>query len=162
MTNVAVHSISSEPAPAVTVKDHVRKGGRGHTSCSRKTFTFRSRMKKSHPSRLNRRLEARFSQLQLRAAEELIAEVGAAFLCAEFSIDGTVPHAGYIEHYPQLLEDDPKAIFTAAARAHAAVDFLRHQDPGRACNQSSDNIEITCHRCHRVLAHVGVGVRTHR
>jgi hypothetical protein len=27
---------------------------------------------------------------------------------------------------------------------------------------AADNIEINCHRCHRVLAHIGVGVMTHR
>jgi antirestriction protein ArdC len=79
-----------------------------------------------HPSRLNRQLGARFG-LQSKAAEELIAELGAAFLCAEFSIDGFIPHAAYIESYLQLLENDAKAIFTAASKAQAAVDFLRQK-----------------------------------
>jgi antirestriction protein ArdC len=79
-----------------------------------------------HPSRLDRQLGARFG-LQSKAAEELIAELGAAFLCAEFSVDGFIPHAAHIENYLQLLEDDPKAIFTAASKAQAAVDFLRQQ-----------------------------------
>jgi antirestriction protein ArdC len=79
-----------------------------------------------HPSRLDRQLGARFG-LRSKAAEELIAELGAAFLCAEFSIDGFIPHAAYIENYLELLEDDAKAIFTAASKAQAAVDFLRQQ-----------------------------------
>jgi antirestriction protein ArdC len=79
-----------------------------------------------HPSRLNRQIEVRFG-LQAKCAEELIAELGAAFRCAEFSIDGIIPHATYLESYLRLLEDDPKAIFTAAAKAQAAVDFLRQQ-----------------------------------
>ena len=79
-----------------------------------------------HPSRLDRQLGARFGRLSM-AAEELIAELGAAYLCAEFSIDGVTPHATYIEDYLELLKDDPKAIFTAAAKAQAAVDFLRQQ-----------------------------------
>jgi antirestriction protein ArdC len=79
-----------------------------------------------HSSRLDRQLGARFGR-QSKAAEELIAELGAAFLCAEFSIDGFIPHAAYIEHYLALLENDPKAIFTAASKAQAAVDFLRQQ-----------------------------------
>ena len=77
-----------------------------------------------HPSRLNRQLDARFGS-KAAAAEELIAELGAAFLCAEFSIDGSVSHATYIQDFLKLLEDDPKAIFTAASKAQAAVDFLR-------------------------------------
>jgi len=54
-----------------------------------------------------------------------IAELGVAFLCAEFSIDGSISHATYIHDYLKLLEDDPKAIFTAASKAQAAVDYLR-------------------------------------
>jgi antirestriction protein ArdC len=79
-----------------------------------------------HPSRLDRQLGARFG-LRSKAAEELIAELGAAFLCAEFSIDGFIPHAAYIQNYLELLEHDSKAIFTAASKAQAAVDFLRQQ-----------------------------------
>jgi antirestriction protein ArdC len=77
-----------------------------------------------HSSQLNRQLADRFGS-KVAAAEELIAELGAAFLCAEFSIDGSVSHAAYIQDYLKLLEDDPKAIFTAASKAQAAVDFLR-------------------------------------
>jgi antirestriction protein ArdC len=76
------------------------------------------------PSRLNRDLPPKHDK-RGRAAEELIAELGAAFLCAEFGIDGAVPHATYIESWIQLLEDDPKAIFTAASKATKAVDYLR-------------------------------------
>jgi antirestriction protein ArdC len=79
-----------------------------------------------HPSRLDRQLGTRFG-LKSKAAEELIAELGAPFLCAEFSIDGFIPHAAYIENYLELLQDDSKAIFTAASKAQAAVDFLRQQ-----------------------------------
>jgi antirestriction protein ArdC len=75
-------------------------------------------------SRLDRQLADRFGQ-KVAAAEELIAELGAAFLCAEFSIDGSISHATYIHDYLKLLEDDPKAIFTAASKAQAAVDYLR-------------------------------------
>jgi antirestriction protein ArdC len=79
-----------------------------------------------HKSRLDRDLAERFGE-RSKAAEQLIAELGAAFLCAEFSIDGYVPHAAYIESYLKLLQDDPKAIFTAASKAQAAADFLRDQ-----------------------------------
>jgi arginase family enzyme len=42
---------------------------------------------------------------RLNAAEELIAELGAAFLAAEFSFDGDVRHAGYIETWIGLLRN---------------------------------------------------------
>jgi antirestriction protein ArdC len=92
-----------------------------------------------HRGRLNRELGVRFGT-QARAAEELIAELGAAFLCAEFSIDGVVPHAAYIESYLELLADDPKAIFTAASKAQAAVDFLRE----RLLKESEQAAEVRC------------------
>jgi antirestriction protein ArdC len=76
------------------------------------------------PSRLNRDLPPKQDKRGY-AFEELVAELGAAFLCAEFGIDGAEPHAAYIESWIALLEDDPKAIFTAASKATKAVDYLR-------------------------------------
>jgi antirestriction protein ArdC len=77
-----------------------------------------------HKSRLDRDLKGRFGQAQY-AAEELIAELGAAFLTAEFSFDGDVRHAGYIETWIGLLRSDKRAFFTAASKAQAAADYLR-------------------------------------
>jgi antirestriction protein ArdC len=48
-----------------------------------------------HKSRLDRDLKNRFGPRNY-AAEELIAELGAAFLCAEFGFDGDVRNVGYI------------------------------------------------------------------
>jgi antirestriction protein ArdC len=79
-----------------------------------------------HTTRLDRQLGERFGAAAY-AAEELIAELGAAFLCAEFNVDSFVPHAAYLQHYLRLLEDDPKAIFTAASKAQAAVNFLHEK-----------------------------------
>lgn len=59
------------------------------------------------------------------AAEELVAELCAAFLCAEFSFDGELRHAGYIGHWIQLLKNDPRAFVSAASKASAAANFLR-------------------------------------
>jgi antirestriction protein ArdC len=59
------------------------------------------------------------------AAEELVAELCAAFLCAEFDIDGELRHAGYIANWIELLTADKKAFFTACSKAQAAADFLR-------------------------------------
>jgi antirestriction protein ArdC len=77
-----------------------------------------------HKSRLNRELKNRFGE-RAYAAEELIAELGAAFLAAEFGFDGDVRHAGYIETWIGLLRSDKRAFFTAANRAQAAADYLR-------------------------------------
>jgi antirestriction protein ArdC len=77
-----------------------------------------------HKSRLDRDLSGRFGNAQY-AAEELIAELGAAFLAAEFGFDGDVRHAGYIATWITLLRSDKRAFFTAASRAQGAADYLR-------------------------------------
>jgi antirestriction protein ArdC len=77
-----------------------------------------------HKSRLDRDLRHRFGQ-RAYAAEELVAELCAAFLCAEFSIDGDLRHAGYIASWISLLKADSRAFFTACSKAQAAADFLR-------------------------------------
>jgi antirestriction protein ArdC len=80
-----------------------------------------------HTSRLDRYVQlAKRFDTHAYHMEELIAELGAAYLCAEFSIDGFVPQAAaYIEDFVKVLSADPRAIFTAASKAQEAVDFLR-------------------------------------
>lgn len=75
--------------------------------------------------RLDRDLSGRFGT-QRYAAEELIAEMTSAFLCAHLGIAGELRHAGYIETWLKLLKSDDRAIFTAAAKAQQAADYLRH------------------------------------
>ncbi len=77
-----------------------------------------------HKSRCDRDLRNRFGE-KAYAAEELVAELGAAFLCAEFNIDGRLQHASYIANWIELLKNDSKAFFTAASKASKAVEFLR-------------------------------------
>lgn len=74
--------------------------------------------------RLDREFGKRFGDMAY-AAEELVAELAAAFMCAEFEFDGDLRHAGYIGHWIKLLKDDKRAIFTAAGKAQAAVDYMR-------------------------------------
>jgi antirestriction protein ArdC len=76
--------------------------------------------------RCNRDLSKRFLKAEV-AGEELVAEIGSAFLCAELGItqDTRADHAQYIHHWMDLLKDDPRAIFTAAAKASEAVAYLK-------------------------------------
>lgn len=76
--------------------------------------------------RLNRDLHTRFGE-EAYAAEELVAEIGAAFLCAELGItQETRPdHAQYLANWLKLLKSDNKAIFTAAAKASEAAAYLK-------------------------------------
>ncbi len=77
-----------------------------------------------HKSRLDRQLGGRFGS-EAYAAEELVAELGAAFLCPHLGVKGMLRHAGYIEDWLRLLKGDNRAIFTASAKAAQAVDYLR-------------------------------------
>ena len=61
-----------------------------------------------HKSRLDRDLRNRFGS-QNYAAEELVAELCSAFLCAEFGINKEVRHASYIANWIALLKHDDRA-----------------------------------------------------
>ena len=76
-----------------------------------------------HPSRCHRDLTGRFGDAGY-AAEELIAEMGAAYLCAHCRIDGELRHASYLQSWLKVLRSDKRAIFTAAAHAQRAADYL--------------------------------------
>ena len=76
-------------------------------------------------TRLNRDLAPRF-QKEAYAAEELVAELGSAFVCAELEleIEPRRDHAPYIQSWLTVLRNDRRAIFAAAAKAQQAVDWL--------------------------------------
>jgi antirestriction protein ArdC len=76
-----------------------------------------------HSSRCDRDLTGRFGDAGY-AAEELIAEMGAAYLCAYCRIDGELRHAGYLQSWLKVLRSDKRAIFTAAAHAQRAADYI--------------------------------------
>lgn len=78
-----------------------------------------------HEKRCNRSLKHRFGT-EAYAAEELVAELGAAFLCAELGIsqEPRTDHACYIETWLRVLRNDKRAIFTAASKATQAVAYL--------------------------------------
>jgi antirestriction protein ArdC len=77
-----------------------------------------------HRSRLDRDLKKRFD-VRAYAAEELVAELGAAFLSAEFGFDGDVRNAGYLASWIDLLKLDKRAFFTACSKASQASNYLR-------------------------------------
>lgn len=87
-----------------------------------------------HASRLDRDFgQKRFGD-EAYAREELVAELGAAFLCADLGIacEDRDDHAAYIAHWLQALKDDKRCIFAAAAHAQRAVDYLKAQQPAVA------------------------------
>jgi antirestriction protein ArdC len=81
--------------------------------------------------RCDRNLGKRFGD-KAYAREELVAEIGAAFLCADLGItlEPRLDHAAYIAAWLAALKADKRAIFSAAALAQKAVDWLAAPSPG--------------------------------
>jgi antirestriction protein ArdC len=77
------------------------------------------------PKRCEREFGKRFAD-NAYAFEELVAELGAAFLCADLGISNEPrpDHAAYIAGWLAVLKSDKRAIFTAGSKAQAAVDYL--------------------------------------
>ena len=77
------------------------------------------------PHRLDRKFNDRFGE-QAYAFEELVAELGAAFLCSSLGVanEPRGDHAAYVAHWLQLLNRDHRAIFLAANHAQKAVEYL--------------------------------------
>ena len=81
-----------------------------------------------HPNRCARDLRGRFGD-DAYAAEELLAELGAAFVCADLALapEPRPDHAAYVASWLKVLRSDKRAIFTAAAKAQAAADWMHAQ-----------------------------------
>ena len=89
----------------------------------------------AHPTRLTRPLHPKGHPGY--AMEELIAELGSAFLCAHCRLDGELHHPEYVSHWLEALRADKRAIFTASAQAQKAADYLLARLP-----QASDQTTV--------------------
>ena len=78
-------------------------------------------------SRLDRTKGKRFADAAY-SFEELVAELGAAFLCQDYKIAGDLRHADYIGSWLKCLKADNKAIFNAAALAQKAANYINELD----------------------------------
>ncbi len=78
-----------------------------------------------HKDRLAREFGKRFGD-NAYAIEELVAELGSAFLCADLAItpEPREDHAAYLAHWLAVMKADKRAIFTAASAAQKACDYL--------------------------------------
>ena len=76
--------------------------------------------------RLAREFGKRFGS-RAYCAEELVAEIASAFLSVELGVtqDTRADHAQYLAQWLELMKEDSRAIFTAAARASEAVAYLK-------------------------------------
>jgi len=86
-----------------------------------------------HPSRLDRDLGRKRWGDEGYAREELVAELGAAFLCADLGLALTPreDHAAYLASWLKVLKEDKRAIFQAASHAQRAADFLNERAGNR-------------------------------
>lgn len=95
----------------------------------------------SAPHRVNRDLSRYARDRSERAREELIAELGSCFLCADLGIvpelEPRPDHASYLGSWLKVLADDKRAIFSAAAHAQRAVAFLHGLQPGAAAERQA-------------------------
>ncbi|MGC2468018.1 MAG: zincin-like metallopeptidase domain-containing protein [Candidatus Acidiferrum sp.] len=80
----------------------------------------------AHKARLDRDFGGHRFGSNAYAMEELVAELGAAFLCADLEIatEAREENASYLAHWLEILKGDNRAIFTAAAHAQRAADFI--------------------------------------
>jgi antirestriction protein ArdC len=97
----------------------------------------------SHKSRCDRQLGMRFGD-EAYAAEELIAELGAAFTCALLQLDSEprADHAEYVANWLRVLKGDKRAIFTAASKAQVAIDWLIARQPGEESAEELDEMDM--------------------
>ena len=94
-----------------------------------------------HETRLNRRpsTERRSFGDEAYSKEELVAEMGASFLCATAGIeDATLDNsAAYIQGWLKALRDDKKLVILAAAAAQKASDYILNNVPAAAMAQAA-------------------------
>ena len=84
-----------------------------------------------HPTRLARDLGRKTWGDEGYAREELVAELGSAFLCADVKLTPEVrdDHAGYIANWLEVLKNDKRCVVQAASYAQKAVDYLHGLQP---------------------------------
>ena len=84
-----------------------------------------------HPKRLNRVLGRRHG-IDAYAFEELVAEMGAAFLCAHCGLPARIEHASYLDSWLDALKRNKRLVFVAAGAAQKAADYVlgvKHEIP---------------------------------
>jgi antirestriction protein ArdC len=84
-----------------------------------------------HEKRLARSFDSKRFGDDGYAVEELVAELGAAFLCADLGLtpEEQPEHASYLAAWLKVLKADKRAIFTAASHASKAAEYLHGLQP---------------------------------
>ncbi len=92
-----------------------------------------------HSDRLGRAYGKRFGD-NTYAFEELVAELGAAFICAQLGVtlEPREDHAAYLASWLNVLKGDKRAIFTAASLAQQATDYLYSLQPDEETEEARE------------------------
>jgi antirestriction protein ArdC len=94
-----------------------------------------------HESRLDRDVRNKFGTLGY-AAEELVAELGSAYLCAALHVEGELRHPEYLAHWLKGFKDDKRVFFRASSLAQKAADFVlafrEETEPSHAPDSAED------------------------
>jgi antirestriction protein ArdC len=102
-------------------------------------------------ARCDRQFEGKRFGSEGYAMEELVAELGSAFLCADLdlALEPREDHASYIANWLEVLKGDNRAIFTAASHAQRAADFVNRLQPGASASGEPRGMrrETPCRRC---------------
>ncbi|HEV2560291.1 MAG TPA: zincin-like metallopeptidase domain-containing protein [Microvirga sp.] len=95
-----------------------------------------------HPTRLARTFGQQRWGDAAYALEELVAELGAAFVCADLQLtpEPRPDHACYIDHWLRALRDDKRCLFSAAAHAQRAADYLTSPPIDGGVSESMDDV----------------------
>jgi len=135
-SNAAIHH-GYEKACYVPVKDQIFLPYREAFTCPETyyaTALHELTHWTGHQDRLNRDFNHRFGS-DGYAFEELIAEIGSAFVCAHLGfVDATLAdHASYLGSWIKVLKNDKNAIFTASRQASLAADFILKKAKQNSC-----------------------------
>lgn len=127
----------SEGASYVHVKDYIKMPFRERFISQKQFYAtlFHELVHSTgHESRLNRKeiSESPDYETDEYALEELVAEIGAGYLCSFAGIESATiqQHAAYIKSWLQVFENDKKFIVHASSRAQKAVDYILNIDRG--------------------------------
>lgn len=95
-----------------------------------------------HEKRLNRFSSVVDENIHDRAIEELVAEIGAAFLSAESGIirETEENSVAYVTSWVEKIKNDPKMIISAASKAEKAFDFIMNRDASASTNEDVDEM----------------------
>lgn len=95
-----------------------------------------------HPARLDRDFGRKRWGDEGYAREELVAELGAAFLCADLGLELSPrpDHASYVASWLEVLKGDTHFIFIAAAHAQRACDHLHDLQPAKGASDAAGDL----------------------